>query len=305
MITRGPLSDMSMTRGESPAAVDRRRIPAGGVTPPSHPPGSLPRRVLPAGRPADLGATPDVRHGLPDLTLVVACYNEEPILEHSVAETFRVLDRMRLGWEVVFVDDASRDRTSELIDQIIADHPDRALRTIRHAENVGRGGTVAEGIRSARGRLVGFIDIDLEVHARYIPVCVQALEEGYDIATAWRVYKFYWRSLDRFLMSQGYRWLVRLLLRTPLVDTETGFKFFRRESILPILDRTDDVGWFWDTEVMVRAYHAGLRIVEIPTLFVRRFDKVSSLKPVRDTLDYIRKLWRFRHVVVDLRKDRT
>jgi glycosyltransferase AglD len=238
----------------------------------------------------------------PDVTLVVACYNEEPILEQSVTETLRVLDALRLSCEIVFVDDASRDRTREAIDRILAAHPERAMRKLEHATNVGRGGTVTDGIRAARGRLVGYIDIDLEVHARYIPTCLVALEEGYDVATALRVYKFYWRSLDRYLMSKGYRWLMRRVLGLPLEDTETGFKFFRRDRILPVLDASEDRGWFWDTEIMARAYYAGLRIVEIPAVFVRRFDKQSTLHPLADTLDYLKKLWRFRRVAGALRR---
>ncbi len=238
----------------------------------------------------------------PDLTLVVACYNEEPLLEESVAETLRVLDALRAEYELIFVDDASRDRTLEIIDRLIAANPGRCLRKIAHARNVGRGGTVADGIRASAGRLVGFIDIDLEVHARYIPTCLLALEDGYDVATALRVYRFAWRSLDRFFMSRGYRALMRRLLRVPLEDTETGFKFFRREAIMPVLEATEDRGWFWDTEIMVRAYFKGLRIIEIPALFQRRFDKQSSLKPLQDTIDYARKLWAFRRVAADLRR---
>jgi glycosyltransferase AglD len=240
----------------------------------------------------------------PDLSLVVACYNEEPILEASIAETFRVLDRLKLETEVIFVDDASRDRTAEVIERIIARHPDRRLRKIEHARNVGRGGTVADGIHAASGRIVGFIDIDLEVHPDNIRPCVLAVEEGHDVATALRVYRFYWHSLDRYVLSKGYRWLMRRTLKVPLKDTETGFKFFRRERILPVLSATQDRGWFWDTEIMVRAYYEGLRIIEIPAAFVRRFDKQSSLRPLRDTHDYVVKLWRFRKVAAELARER-
>jgi glycosyltransferase involved in cell wall biosynthesis len=236
-----------------------------------------------------------------DFTLVVACYNEEPILEASMAETFRVLDALRWTSEVVFVDDASRDGTVAIIDRIVAAHPDRALRVIRHPANVGRGGTVTDGIRVARGRYVGFIDIDLEVHARYLLHCLLALEAGADVATALRIYRFHWRSLDRYVLSRGYRWLVARLVAVPLADTETGFKLFRRDRILPVLDRCEDRGWFWDTEVMVRAHYAGLRIQEIPVLFLRRFDKQSSVRPIHDAVEYLRKLWAFRPVVRQLK----
>jgi glycosyltransferase involved in cell wall biosynthesis len=229
-----------------------------------------------------------------DFSLVIACYNEEPILESSVAETLRVLDAMRWSSELIFVDDASRDRTREIIDRIVAAHPDRAMRVLAHPANVGRGGTVADGIRAACGRFVGFLDIDLEVHVRYLLPCLLALEEGADVATARRVYRFQWRSLDRYVLSRGYIWLMQRLLRVPLQDTETGFKLFRRDRILPVLDECRDRGWFWDTEIMVRAFHAGLRIVEVPVLFVRRYDKRSSVRPVRDTIEYFRQLLRFR-----------
>jgi glycosyltransferase AglD len=238
----------------------------------------------------------------PDLSLVIACYNEEPLLAASVRETFRVLDGMRATSELIFVDDRSHDRTREVIDGIIAAHPGRAIRKIEHAVNVGRGGTVADGIRAAAGKYVGFLDIDLEVHARYIASCLAALEDGYDVATALRVYKFYWRSVDRYLLSTGYRWLMKRMTGVPLQDTETGFKFFRRERILPVLEQTGDTGWFWDTEIMVRAHYAGLRILEIPALFVRRFDKPSSVNAIADTLDYLKKLWGFRRQIETLRK---
>jgi glycosyltransferase involved in cell wall biosynthesis len=237
-----------------------------------------------------------------DLSLVIACYNEEPLLERSLAETFRVLDAMRASSEVILVDDASRDRTREIIDQVIAANPGRELKKIEHAANVGRGGTVTDGIRAARGRFVGFIDIDLEVHARYIPALVSALEDGFDVATALRVYKFSWRSLDRFVLSTGYRRLVQRMLKLTLQDTETGFKFFRRDAVMPILDATRDRGWFWDTEVMARATYAGLRIIEVPALFIRRFDKKSSVRAVHDTIEYFGKLRRFRPVAEQLRR---
>jgi polyisoprenyl-phosphate glycosyltransferase len=61
----------------------------------------------------------------PDLSLVLACYNEENILERSVSEIFQVLDALRWTSEVIFVDDASRDRTKDIIDRILRENPTR------------------------------------------------------------------------------------------------------------------------------------------------------------------------------------
>lgn len=232
-----------------------------------------------------------------DLSVVIACYNEEPLLKQSVDTIFEVLDQTRYSYELIFVDDCSRDRTREIIDEIVKSYPQRPIQKLFHEVNKGRGGTVTDGFRMAGGDVVGYVDIDLEVHARYIPSCVQAVRNGHDVATALRTYKFYLRSLDRYVLSRGYTWLMRKLLGVPLQDTETGFKFFKRDRLLPVLDEIEDQRWFWDTEVMVRSYLKGYRIVEIPCLFLRRFDKVSSVNAIGDSIDYFRRLWRFRRNV--------
>ncbi len=261
-------------------------------------------RRSPDRAPSGLGQETSAIAGQFDLSLVLACYNEEPIIEDSVRQIVDVLDATRFSYEIIFVDDGSRDRTRELIEAIMARYPRHAMSRIFHRVNKGRGGTVADGFRAARGEVVGYIDIDLEVHARYIPSCVLAVRHGADVATAKRVYLFSLRSLDRYFMSKGYVWLVQRLLGVDLQDTETGFKFFRRERILPVLDEIEDERWFWDTEVMVRSLLRGYTIVEIPSLFVRRFDKPSTVNALADTVDYFRKLWRFRRTVQEIRRAR-
>ena len=171
---------------------------------------------------------------------------------------------------------------------------DLDLKVIFHERNQGRGATVTDGFRAAQGEITGYLDVDLEVHCRYVPSLVRALEQGADVATVRRIYAFQILRLDRYLMSRGYSFLVRRLLGVNLQDTETGFKFFRREKLLPILEQIRDPGWFWDTEFMVRALRKGLRIVEIPGAYLRRYDKTSTVRGLRDSAEYFLKLLRFR-----------
>lgn len=231
--------------------------------------------------------------GAPYVSVVLACYNEAQHLEHSVAEIRDTLEQTRWPFEIIFVDDVSRDRTREILRQIVADNPALDLRLILHQANRGRGATVSDGFRAARGEIMGYLDVDLEVHSRYIPSLVRAIERGADVATLRRIYAFQVRSLDRYFMSRGYSWLVRRLLALPFHDTETGYKFFRR-SVLPLLDEVEDPGWFWDTEFMARAERRGLRVVEVPGAYIRRLDKTSTVHGLRDTLVYFRQLLRFR-----------
>lgn len=230
----------------------------------------------------------------PRLSVVLACYNEEEILAASFAEIHEVLEDFGRPYEVLFVDDLSRDRTREIIREIVAAHPTAAIRVILHDVNRGRGATVTDGFRTAQAPIVGYLDVDLEVHARYIPSLVRAIEKGADVATVRRIYAFQLRSLDRYFMSRGYSYLVRKLLGTPLHDTETGYKFFRRETLMPVLDQIRDPGWFWDTEFMVRAERRGLRVAEVPGAYVRRFDKTSTVRGLQDSARYFSKLLAFR-----------
>lgn len=236
----------------------------------------------------------------PRLSVVLACYNEAPVLLPCFAEIHETLESLHAPYEVLFVDDTSRDGTREMLRSLLARHADGSVKAIFHERNLGRGATVSEGFRAARGEFVGYLDLDLEVHCRYIPALVSALRKGADVATVRRIYAFQPASLDRYLMSRGYSFLVRRLLGTRLHDTETGYKFFRRESLLPLLDEIRDPGWFWDTEIMIRAERRGLRIVEVPGAYVRRYDKISTVRGVRDSVKYLGRLLRFRR---ELRKE--
>lgn len=240
----------------------------------------------------------------PDLSIVVACYNEAGHLEHSIDELVATLDCTRWAYELIFVEDCSTDDTRAVLERVVQKYADRSIQVIYHEKNTGRGRTVTDGIHAARGAVVGFLDIDLEVHARYIPACVLAIEQGADIATAKREYKLTIWLFYRHLLSRGYVAMVQSWLGTRLSDTESGYKFFRRDLILPVLAETKDPGWFWDTEIMLRAEAAGLAIVQIPALFIRRYDKKTTVRVIADSVEYLRKIWGFRAVMRAVREQR-
>jgi glycosyltransferase involved in cell wall biosynthesis len=238
-----------------------------------------------------------------DISIVIACYDEEPLLEESVNKIMAVMDATCWKYELIFVDDCSHDNTRQIINRIIADNSKNLLKKIFHERNTGRGKTVTDGIMIAEGTYVGYLDIDLEVGAHYIPLMIITLQQGADIATAFRVYKETLRLAPRAILSVGYRFLMHLLLKNPVNDTETGYKFFNRKRILPILKETKDPGWFWDTEIMMRSYHANLKIVENPCLFIRRYDKKSSVNVFKDSIEYFIKLVKFsREIKTDQNK---
>ena len=239
-----------------------------------------------------------------DLSIIIPCYNDAAHLRRHVEEILSILDATRWSYEVILVDDVSPDACGSIIDDLIAEHPEHRILKIAHTVNTGRGGAVNDGLRLACGKVAGFLDIDLEVGAHYIPALTRAILAGADVAVGWRIYKFRWRILHRIFLSKGYHRLANFVLGTELKDTESGYKFFRREAILPVIATIDDNRWFWDTEVMVRSEIAGLRIEFVPVLFLRRPEKPSTVKLFSDTLDYLRNLRRFRGTARRLREEK-
>jgi hypothetical protein len=105
------------------------------------------------------------------------------------------------------------------------------------------------------------------------------------------------RRQHKVLAHFVYAALGRLALGVPLRDIESGFKFFRRERILPILTQIKDTHWFWDTEVMVRPYYAGYAVKEIPVVFTLDPAHESKVDLIKDSLDHLRRLLAFRREI--------
>lgn len=234
-----------------------------------------------------------MRTKTPDFSLILACYNEASHFKESLRQIIAVLVRSIYSWEIILVDDHSGDTTPALISEACG--KDSRLRVLYHKVNRGRGRTVADGMRAARGKVVGFIDIDCEVSPVHIPQCVdRIMKSKADVVVGKRIYKTRASSIAREIFSVGYQWLSRRIVDTGGIDTEAGYKFFLRRRILPVLAKTKHPGWFWDTEIIVRARRAGLIVVEEPVLFLRRGDKKSTVEPLRDIVNYLVSLWRFR-----------
>lgn len=244
-----------------------------------------------------------------DLSLVIPCYNEIQVIRDSVPRVQEILDSTKYSYEIILFDDGSKDGT-RLIGAELANN-NKKIRWYTHDKNYGRGKTVSDGIKLARGKIVGFIDMDLEVPAEYIVPLALEIDKGADVAIAVRLehtnfekIPFYKRPIAilywfiRFILSAGYSYLVTLILGVKLKDTEVGFKFFNREKILLILDKIEDNHWFWDTEIMVRSYYKGFNIKEYPVLYLKKNEKRSTVKVFSDSVYYIKRLFCFQKKVL-------
>jgi len=231
------------------------------------------------------------------ISVILPCYNEEEhVVKTGVTRILEMLKLLHIPYEIILVDDGSTNSTRLFIEQAIQGHPQIPIIKIENPKNLGRGGAVMEGIKASRYSVVGYLDIDLEVGSQYIPSFYSAIGEGADLVVAQRIYKIHLTpaGILRLIMSKGYIWFSQRMLGLSYPDTEAGYKFFRRDKVLPLLNQVKDRHWFWDTEMVVRGHDAGWKILFLPCLFLRRKDKKSSVRVLRDTLAYLKAILKFK-----------
>jgi dolichyl-phosphate beta-glucosyltransferase len=201
----------------------------------------------------------------PDLSIVIPSYNEELRLPVTLSRIAAYVGSSNREVEVIVVDDGSRDRTISVAESFRNKIP--SLRVVSNGENRGKGYSVRHGMREARGGIVLFTDADLSAPIEELEKLLPAME-NHDVAIGSRAVD---RSLitvheSRFREFAGiiFNKIVRLILRLPFVDTQCGFKLFRREACRIIFDQQRIERFGFDPELLYLARHHGLRAVEIP-----------------------------------------
>ncbi len=228
----------------------------------------------------------------PDYSLILACYNEGSTFEESLNKISSQIKKMKGVWETIFVEDKSTDNTKAVIEKFVKENWNS--RAIYHTRNLGRGKSVTDGIMASKGGICGYIDADCEISPSYMPIFIKEIENGNDLVVGKRFYESGFKSISRVVASKVYASIIKFILDVPIEDTEAGYKFFNVKTILPVLKKTKDKHWFWDTEICARTSQAGLKISEVPVLFTRRSEKKSTVRLLPDSITYISSLIKFR-----------
>lgn len=231
-----------------------------------------------------------------DLSLVIACYFEEPHLFANVSALKKYLAATRLNWEMIFVEDASPDGTAREVKRCVEmlTNEGYAARAIFHTINQGRGASVQEGFLVAQGAVVGYIDIDLEHPMDGILPMYLAIRSG---SCDGMVGKRAWDKTSihpiRNIASLLYRAISHLFMTLSVSDSEAGLKLFNREKIRPVLANCKDPGWFWDTEICDQALRHGLALRDHPIVFVKNPNKMSTVHVLRDSLVFLKRMFEY------------
>lgn len=227
------------------------------------------------------------------ITIIIPIYNESDKIVPAVEITLRTLHEISIPSEVILAEDGSNDGSYETASQLVAKNS--SIRLIHSKERLGRGRALNKAIKASKGDVICYIDADLATDMAHLPLLIRAiLDEGYDLATGSRMLtdSDATRAKTRYVASSTYNMMVRTILRSKIADHQCGFKAFRRDSIMPLLDQVKDGHWFWDTELLVRGQREGLRCKEIPVRWNEAKDtKVRLFKDSYRMGSSILRLW--------------
>ncbi len=190
------------------------------------------------------------------LSVVIPVHNEEPSLLPLYDRLIAVLTSIGQPYEVIFVDDASTDRSFELLANLAETDPH--LKAVRLRRNFGQTAALSAGFHEAQGEVIVSLDGDLQHAPEDIPALLAKIEEGYDIASGWRKNRVD-NALTRKLPSRIANWLMAKASGIALHDFGTTFKAYRAEIL-------KDINLYGELHRFIPALASfyGARVAEVP-----------------------------------------
>jgi glycosyltransferase involved in cell wall biosynthesis len=193
------------------------------------------------------------------LTVSMPAFNEAENIPGMVADVLRVVPRLVDEFEIIVVDDGSRDETAVVTQTLATQHPQ--LRLVQHEVNKGYGTAVLTGLTQATKELVFFTDADRQFDLAEIEKLLAKIETA-DLVVGYRAPRR--DPFMRRLNGRGWSWLVTLLFGYTARDIDCAFKLMRRTVIERLKEDITSGGATFSAEFLVRAKQAGFKIAEVP-----------------------------------------
>lgn len=201
--------------------------------------------------------------------VVLPVYNEAHVLGASVARVRRFLqERADFRWRIIIADNASTDATLARAGELASRWIEVA---VLHLPEKGRGRALRLAWADTQADIRTYMDIDLSTGLEAFPELVRAIrDDGYDIAVGTRLHRraAVSRSTRREVLSQSYNMALKLALGAQFSDAQCGFKAIGASAAAKLLPLVEDGEWFFDTELLVLAERNGMRIRDVPVVWV-------------------------------------
>lgn len=221
---------------------------------------------------------------LPSVSIVLPAYNEEDIIEAVVQKCCQYLEGVCPDYEIVVVNDGSKDRTGEILDQMNAENP--KVKPV-HQQNKGYGGALQAGFKNATKAYVFFMDSDNQFDITELDKLIPHLA-NVDVVLGYREHRQ--DHLGRKFNALGWRTLVNLLFNLGVRDIDCAFKIFKRESLQIALPESE--GAMINTEMLVKLKRRDTRWVEVPVTHYPRLGGKATGANIRVIIKAFKELMR-------------
>jgi glycosyltransferase involved in cell wall biosynthesis len=217
-------------------------------------------------------------------SIVIPAYNESARICATLEKILAFVRSARWSAEIIVVNDGSTDRTSAIVQEYAAQHPN--LRLLENPGNRGKGYSVRNGMLHATGDILLFSDADLSSPIEESAKLLAALDQGADVAIGSRWLRTELQvqpqPLHRRIFGRAFNLALRLVLGLRYKDTQCGFKAFTRRAAQVIFPLQHIERWGFDPEILFLANRFGFRVEEVPVQWAHR--EGTHISPLRDGL---------------------
>ena len=228
------------------------------------------------------------------LSIILPAYNEEANVVAAVEEVSRVAQTLGLKYELILVNDGSRDRTGEIARTDLAPRIPN-FRLVEHFPNRGYGGALKAGFSAATEELIAFTPADRQFKFEEIDRLLAKMTTDVTLVSGWRVQRQ--DNFIRRLNGMGWNLAVRILFGRTVHDIDCGFKLFRRDLLSHI--HIESNGAMIDTELLSEMKARGYKMTEVPVTHLPRVAGSPTganlkviLRAFRDLFKFRLRLWR-------------
>jgi len=232
------------------------------------------------------------------ISVIIPAYNEADNIIDTLSETKQVLTDLDYDYEIIVVDDGSKDGTADLIRENYNFGKDK-VRVETYTPNAGKGNAVKYGTKFAVGDYILFLDADLDLHPRQLPAFLDKMEKTNADAVIGSKksrdseVKY---TLKRKILSSGYYYFIKLLFGLPVRDTQTGFKLFKTGALKESISKVLVKGYAFDLELLIILHKKGYKIVECPVQVMQsrltgRIGQRDAVSVFKDTIKIFNRLY--------------
>lgn len=232
-----------------------------------------------------------------EISAIIPLFNEDRCLRNTVDAVARYLDSLNRTWELILVNDGSRDRTAAIARELACG--DSHIRLLSYGKNRGKGHAVRTGMLDARGRYRIFMDADLAVPVDYIGRCIDRLAQGASVVIGSRHLPGARIRVPESALRQTLGGIYRRMVLTgfglSVTDITCGLKGFSVAATEAIFSRSIITRWGYDAELLFLAQKFGFRVEEIPVQWFHNFNSsVHVLKDsIRSFIEMVLIYWRY------------